>query len=847
MTLAELALAGRLARRELRGALPSFRVFLLCLALGVAAIAAVGTVKESIERGFREEAAVILGGDAEVSFTYRYAEDAERTFMSEIATNVSETVDFRSMALVDGPEGSERGLTQVRAVDGLWPLYGEAGLEPAIPLADAFDPPGDLPGGIMDPILAERLGVEVGDTFRLGRQEFVMTALLTHEPDGVSSGFSLGPRTVVLLEDLSEAELLGPGTLFDTAYRLALPQGADIERLEREANAQFETTGLRWRDSRDPAPGVQVFVDRIGSFLVLVGLAGLAVGGVGIAASVRAYLEGKVNTIATLRSLGAETRVIFALYLLQIAVLSVIGVVLGLALGALLPIVFQPLIEARLPVPIVFGFYPAALGQAALYGVLTAFAFALWPLARTGDVRAAALYRDGAAGKFRLPGAAYLAAMAALAAALIGASVWLSGIPRLALYTAGGILVALLILALAALALRALARRLARAKRFRGNTTVRLALAAIGGPRSDAVPVILSLGLGLSVLATVGQIDTNLRAAIERDLPDVAPSYFFVDIQNDQLGGFVQSMQADDEVSRVETAPMLRGILTQINGVSAREVAGDHWVIEGDRGITYLTEAPPPEEVVEGEWWPDDYAGPPLVAFAAEEAREIGLGLGDTITVNVLGRDIVAEIAALREVDFSNAGIGFILTFSQNALAGAPHTHIATVYAEPEAEARILRAVTEDAPNITAIRVRDAIDRVADALTGLAAATSLGASATLLTGFVVLIGAAAAGERARVFEAALLKTLGAVRRSILWSFALRAGMLGAAAGAVAVFAGALGGWAVLTFVMESSYRFEPISAALIIVGGALATLLAGLAFALRPLAARPARILRAQD
>ena len=306
-------------------------------------------------------------------------------------------------------------------------------------------------------------------------------------------------------------------------------------------------------------------------------------------------------------------------------------------------------------------------------------------------------------------------------------------------------------------------------------------------------------------------------------------------------------MTGDPAVSRVDTAPMLRGIITRINGQRAQDVAGDHWVIRGDRGVTYTTTAPPSEEIVAGTWWPDDYTGPPLVAFAAEEAGEIGLTIGDTITVNILGRDIAAEIAALREVSFENARIGFVVTMSQNALAGAPHTHIATVYAEETAEAAILRDVAGAAPNITAIRVRDALDQVASALRSLAAATSYGAAATLLTGFIVLIGAAAAGERGRVYEAAVMKTLGASRSGILASFAIRAVLMGLAAGTVAIVAGALGGWAVMTFVMDSSYRFEPISALAIICGGVLATLLSGLAYAWRPLAARPARVLRARD
>ena len=225
----------------------------------------------------------------------------------------------------------------------------------------------------------------------------------------------------------------------------------------------------------------------------------------------------------------------------------------------------------------------------------------------------------------------------------------------------------------------------------------------------------------------------------------------------------------------------------------------------------------------------------------------MGIGIGDRLTVNILGRDIEAEITSLREVDFSTAGIGFIMSMNPSALAGAPHSFIATVYAEEAAEAAILRDLAGQFPNITAIRVRDAIDRVSEVLAGLAAATSYGAAATLLTGFLVLIGAAAAGEGARTYEAAVLKTLGAGRGRILASFALRAAILGAAAGAVALGAGIGGGWAVSHFVMDTDFAVIWPSATGIVGGGIAATLLAGLAFAWRPLAARPARVLRARE
>ncbi|WP_147127284.1 ABC transporter permease [Shimia ponticola] len=844
--MSSIALATRFARRELRTGLRGFGIFLACLALGVAAIAAVGSVRASIEAGLAREGAALLGGDAELELTYRFANDAEAAWMAETAEAVSEIVDFRSMAVAELDGVTERGLTQVKAVDDAYPLIGRVVLSPDIPLDQALA--GDAnPGGVMEQVLADRMGLSIGDTFRLGTQDFTLTALIEVEPDSSAGGFGLGPRTIVRTVDLENSTLLEPGTLFSTKYRLDLPTDADLDATRQEVATQFAESGARWTDARNGAPGIAEFVDRLGAFLILVGLSGLAVGGVGVSAAVRSYLGSKTSVIATLKTLGADRNTIFLTYVFQIAVLTAIGLVLGLVLGAALPLLFAPIIEAQLPIPAAFGIYPGPLVEAAIYGTLAAAIFTLWPLARAEEVRAAALFRDALGAGRILPAPRYLLGTIALAALLITAAALFSETWMLTLWTAGGIIGSLVVLAAAALLTRFLAARATRLKATRGKTSLRLALGAIGGPREEATSVVLSLGLGLSVLAAVGQIDGNLRGAINGELPDVAPSYFFVDIQNDQLPGFRERLDTDPQVSRVDTAPMLRGIITRINGQPARDVAGDHWVLEGDRGITYSTEVPGNTSVTEGEWWDADYSGPPLISFAAEEAVEMGLSIGDELTLNILGRDITGTIASFREVDFSNAGIGFILSMNPGALAGAPHTHIATVYAEEKAEAPILRDLSNQFPNITAIRVRDAIDRVSGLLSGLAAATSYGASATLLTGFLVLIGAAAAGQRARTYEAAVLKTLGAARRTILGSFALRSALMGLAAGSVALFAGCLGGWAVATYVLDTSFEIIWPSALTIIAAGIATTLLAGLAFSWGPLAARPAQVLRNRE
>ncbi len=837
-----IAVAAKFARRELRGGLRGFRIFLACVILGVAAIAAVGTLRESVRAGLAEQGAELLGGDAEIELTYRFANEDERAWMEGVADRVSEISDFRSMAQA----GGARELTQVKAVDDAYPLIGSVELSPDMDLDAALAGVDGLPGAVMQPLVMSRLGIEVGDTVRLGEAEFRVMAELVQEPDPSRAGFGLGPRTIVALPALDGSGLLSDGSLFSSKYRLDLPDGTDLAAMETRALDELDGSGARWTDARNASPQVEEFVTRLGAFLVLVGLSGLAVGGVGISAALRSYLAGKVQVIATLRSIGADQKTIFLTYFFQVGVLAVLGIIGGLILGVGLPIALGPVISARLPVPAVFAAYPAPMIEAALYSVLSVLIFTLWPLARAREVRAAALYREAAGGRHGWPGWRYVLATLGLLALLLLAAVLFSGDLRLTLWTAGGIIGALALLTLAAIAVQRVARVVR--PRLRGRPPLGWALGAIGGPGTTAAPVMLSLGLGLSVLAAVGQIDGNLRQSIAGDLPERAPSFFFVDLQKDQMPWFLDRLGDDPAVARVDNAPMLRGIISRINDRPASEVAGGHWVVQGDRAVSYSEDLPERTTLVAGDWWGDDYSGPPQLSFSAEEAEEMGIGLGDQVTVNILGRDITAMVTSLREVDFSSVGMGFVLLMNPGAVEDAPHTFIATVYADDaEAEEAILDDVTDRYPNVTAINVRDALGQVTELLASLASATSWGAAVTLLTGFLVLIGAAAADSRARTYEAAILKTLGATRGQILWSIALRSLILGFVAGAVALAAGIGGGWAVSRYIMDTSYAVIWPSALVIVAGGVAVTLLAGLAFAWRPLRAAPARILRTQE
>lgn len=842
-----MALAWRLARRDLRGSLRSFRVFLACLAIGVAAIAGVGSVASAIQAGLQDNGRAILGGDVELRLTHRFATDEERAWMEGESAALSEIVDFRGM--VGAPSG-ERALAQVKGVDAAYPLVGAVTLDGGDALAGALVERDGRWGAVAERALLDRLALEIGDVLRLGTKDVVLRGVIADEPDRQVAGISLGPRLMVARGALEGSGLLQPGSLYRSAYRLLLTPGDTVERLQGRSENAVPEAGWRWRDLRDPAPGTTRQVERIARFLVLVGLAALAVGGVGIWAATRGYLEKKTATIGILRTMGAGGGTVLAVYLLQIGVLTLAGVAIGLMLGAGIPLLLAPLMAASLPVPANFGLYPGALGQAALYGVLTALLFSLWPLAVARDTKAAVLFRDGADTTRRWPRWPYILISLALFAALAGAAMFFADNRVLGGGFIGGLIVAMLVFAVLGWAVRLVMRWLSRRRSLTsGRPATRLALASIGGPGSETSGVMLALGLGLTLLAAIGQIDANLRGMIDGDVSDDAPAFFYLDIPAPQKDAFVTVAKADTAIERIETAPMLRGRITGINGERADPEKIDpeaRWMLRGDRGLTYSDTPAEGTTLTEGEWWSAEYTGEPLVSFIDEEGRAMGLEIGDTVTVNVLGRDLTARVASFRKVEWRRMGLNFTMVFNPASLRAAPHSHIATIYAGAGEEGRLTRLFAQDFPSAVAIPVREAIERTKTLLGRLADAVRAASVVTILSGLIVLAGVTAAAQSRRAHEAAVLKTLGASRGTILRAALLRTLALGLAAAIPAIALGMAAGWGVTSYVFEAQFTPRLGPALLVAAFGIGVTLLTAGLFLRRTVAVKPARLLRAQ-
>ncbi|WP_048647306.1 ABC transporter permease [Nitratireductor soli] len=841
-----LRLAVRFSLREMRGGLSGFFIFMACIALGVGAIGGVNSVARAIGDAVEAQGQSLLAADLRFELNQRRADDAERNFLAGLG-DAAESANMRSMARLG--DGSDQTLVEVKAVDGAYPLYGALVTEPQLSHDDLFGEQDGAFGAAAPDLLFERLGLKVGDRLMLGGQAIELRAVLETEPDAVSDGFGFAPRLMVSLEGLEATGLIQPGSLVEHVYKIRLPDNAGdgvLETARAQAGADFPDAGWSIRTRSNAAPSLSSNIERFSQFLTLVGLTALVVGGVGVANAVRAYLDGKRAVIATFKSLGASGGFVFTVYLVQIGLIAAIGIAAGLVLGALMPFSASAVLAGVLPVPAAGGLYPGALGTAALFGLMITLVFAVMPLGRARDVPATALFREMGIEGRGWPKPVYIAVSVAIAAGLAGLAIWFSDDRRMAAIFVGATVFAFIVLRVVALGIEWLARRSPRV----ASTPLRLALGNIHRPGALTPSVVLSLGLGLTLLATLALIDGNLRQQITGNLPKVAPNFFFVDIQGSEVENFAALVEKEAPQGMLMRVPMLRGRITALNGVNVRDMTippEGGWVLRGDRGITYSAEMPENATLTEGEWWAPDYQGEPLVSFVEEEGRQLGLKLGDTITVNVLGRTVTARIGSFRRVEWESLAINFVMVFSPNTFAGAPHAWLATLTdaeATPADESRLLNAVTRAFPTVTTVRVKDALDVVNRLVSQLATAVRAAAAVALIASVLVLSGALAAGNRARIHDAVVLKTLGATRRTLIAAFSLEYLLIGLATAVFALVAGSVAAWFVVSQIMGLASSFLPEVALSTIVIALVLTVGFGLVGTWRVLGHKAAPVLR---
>jgi putative ABC transport system permease protein len=826
----------RIARRDLHAGFRGLRLLFICLLLGVTTLAAIGSLTAAITSELAARGRAILGGDIEVAMTQRQASASEHAALARLGT-VSDTIRTRAMAR--GPErpgAPDAVLTALKGVDAHYPLYG------TLVLASGRYQPLAPDAVLIDRALSERLLVRPGDTLRYGDADFRIAGLIGEEPDRVGEGFTLGPVAIVSMQGLARTGLLQPGALYESKYRIRLGPGLDPESTIDTIKKQFPAAGWEYKDRGRAAPGASRFFERMGQFLSLIGLAALVIAGIGVSNGVASYLGLKRNGIATLKILGATSADIARIYLLQIGAVALLAVTCGLVLGALLPMALVALAKDLLPVAPGFGLFPLPLATSAADGLLIALAFALPPLARARTLPAAAQFRGVVDGRGRIDRRTALlvagAAILVVALALVTARE-----PVFAAAVLGSVATVLLLLLGIGAAIRWAAPRLPRPRR----PLLRLALANLHRPGAQTVALVIALGLALTLFVTLAAIQSSLNAEIARTVPQKAPNQFVLDIPSHARAQFETVVKQSAPEAQLNIVPSLRGTITAYGGqrvADLKQLPEGAWFLRGERGVTYSDVLPQGSELVDGAWWAKDYAGPPLVSLDKEAADILKLRVGDSITVSILGREIVARIASLRQVNWDTMGFNYVLVFSPGTLAAAPHSLTATIDIDARHEGAVSRALLAAFPSASIIAVSEIIGQVRGILDQMATAILLSASVAILAGIAVLVGAIAASRQARSYDSVILKTLGATRWQILGAQASEYALLAALLATIALSLGLAGAWYVIVMLFE--FRWAPDWGVVTgtLVAGALLTLGIGLLGSLPVLSVRPAQALR---
>lgn len=827
----------RLAWRETRGAWRRFGYFFACITLGVSALVGVGSFADSLERTVARSAKSLMGGDVEIRSTQPLAGDAA-ALAAQSGADGARTTQVREVVAMAQAGPARTQLVELKAVEVGYPLYGALVTDPARSLDTLI---GEGRALVHDSLLV-RLGLRVGDRVRVGQAELTISGVIVKEPDRAVGVFSLGPRVIVASADLDRTGLIRPGSRVRYRALFRLPEGQDPQAV-RDRLAGRLPAAQRVTTYTQAQPGLRRFWDQLTMYLGLTGLVALMVGGIGVGVSVHAFVTEKRPAIATMKSLGAPWRPLLAAYLLQTGLLGLGGSAAGALLGSLAQPLLAPTLARLLPIELVLSFSLRAVLRGLAMGVGVTLLCALWPLLQIRRVPPALILRRDV--EPRLHGRRPWAAALPIATGLAALALWQAGSWKIGALFAGGLAAALLTLAAGARGVVALARR------ARGRSPAwRHATANLHRPGSHAGPVLVSLGLAVTLVVSIALLERSLRAELVDRSPGTTPAFFFIDIQPDQAEPFARLAAGHGATAPAELIPVVRSRLAAVNGAPVSPTAAskpDAWYLRREYVLTWAVAPPAHSTVVAGRWWtPGETAREPLISVEDELARELGVGLGDTLTFDVQGVPVSARVRSLRHVDWRSLASNFFVIFSPGALESAPTTFIATVRARPEQENALQSAVVAAFPNVTAIPVREVLERVSAVLDQIALAVRLVAAFSIAAGLIVMAGALAITRRQRLYQSVVLKVLGATRGFVSRVFAVEYALLGASAGGAGSALAAGLSWAVLRWVFDVPAQWAPVTLAAGVLTATGLAVLVGFLGTRRLLARRPLGVLRSQ-
>lgn len=842
-----LSLVLRLLWRESRGARGRMAFLVLCLVLGVGAVSGVSALVAAVDRGLRADSRELIAADLRVSS--RDALPAELDALLEEAgavasARVEELPTLIAAGPADAPEAGSSRLVNLKAAERGYPFHGELVTEPAGLGVGDLGPDGCLVAAE----LAAALQLEPGDPVAIGGSTFHVRGAVLSEPDRLEFSMSLGPRVFVSVEGLERTSLLGLGSRVRHFRLVRLADGLDADALDsarRILDRGLEGLGrLRVETSEEAQPSVQRSLRNVERYLGLVALLSLLLGGVGVAQVVRTWIGERTQAVAVLRSLGMRPVEILRLYLIQVLVLALLASLLGVGLGLLLPLLGSRLAPDVLPPGAALAAPPRVVLRGLLLGLGIAGLFALDPLSAVYRVPPARVLRAEAQ-PLSVPRWMRVVTVGALLLGVLGSSWWQARDLTAALAFTGGLLALTLVLVLGARGVMALSARI---PRERLPVTLRHGVAALARPGAGTVASVVALGLGVLVIATLLLVERRLADELGGELPPDAPSLFLVDVQPDQWEP-VRRTLLEHGARHVDSTPVAMARLKEIGGVPVRELlrgSGDgreRWVLTREQRLTWRAELPASNTLVEGTWF-DPGDGVAEVSLEARFAADLGAAVGDRLVLDLQGVPVELVVTSLREVDWGSFQINFFFVVEPGVLEEAPHWRLASAQLDGEDEQAVQDALVGVAPNVTVLRVRPLLEKVAALLARIAEGVRILGLFAVGAGLAILAGAVSAGGIRRAREVALLKALGLTRAGVAALFLVEYGLVGLVAG----LCGAVGAYALAAGFVERLLGLDPgllwAALPLFVLGTALLAGVFGLLGSWRALRTAPMATLR---
>ena len=799
---------------ESRGAKRRMLFFVLCIAIGVGAVMTVKSFSNLVGETIQGQAKGLLSADLAIKGSWEQSQK-DLDYQKNILPAETEFLfikELHGMAQYKSSQPKEKPaslITELKAIPltgPQYPFYGEFKNQPEKPLQELLADG----GAVVEPSFLLKTGLKQGQHFTLGKAEVRINGLMLSEPDRISRAFSLGPRVFISRASLDESGLVQPGSRVKHRTLIRLPYNFDLEKAQELLEQGLTDKSISVRTYKDMQSSLSSSIERMGHYLGALGVIALLMGGIGVAMIVRTFMAQKLDTLAILNCLGASSKTLFKVYLLQSMLMGLAGSVLGVSLGFALTFLLPPKMEGLINLKLEPVFYWVPALQSLLLGCATTLLFCLWPLIRAVKTRPLRLFRRNFEDEEE-PGPRWQGWLASLTLGLGLAAMicWQAESIKRGLIFLSALAISAGVLALASVLLLRLLKTLPQS----GSMTRRYSMSNLRRPNNQATAIITCLGMGIMLILTVRLVQMDMLEMLNKNTEMSPPNYFFIDIQHDQKQTFINTLDRVTPEAERTLTPLVRSRLHSIDDKlianwEYKDKKREEWFINREFVLTYMAGPPPKDnEVIEGKWWGDGKNAE--VSLEEDAAKRLHAKIGSQLTIDIQGILISATVTSIRKVNWRNMRTNFYMIYSPAALADAPLTYVATVNVPDHKELELQHAVVEALPNITALSTRDIVNTLEATIARLTTLVDFMSGFAIAAGLFILSGSIASTKFRRLRESAILKILGARRKVVTSILGIEYATLGVIAALVGVGLAQGLSWAVMKYMIKSDWHVQP--------------------------------------